>query len=347
MLEVYAEAGCGRSGTPALDALAAAVASSGILDTESATPNGSGGPCEIRVTWSYEEGGEKEERRRRASPPLTRAAAARELFRRAGRELVGLPSVVEEERRAPPPSADERDGKPVAPPPLFVFLPSAGRVWFYPSLGPSPGAAEGYRLAGWLAAQALASRAPLCLPLPDVLFERLCRGASFAPSLEALAEFDAAAAGAVRAAAALDTPTFAALLEAERMPATTSRREFAAAAARAALVDGVAWQFDALAAGFARGADRAALLRWRLSPSDLAELVGGEGSAAAGATAELVAKSMGGGGGGFSKRDSESSGVAEWLQQLLAPAPPLPPLRKAARAAGGAGDMDVLADTRA
>ena len=48
-----------------------------------------------------------------------------------------------------------------------------------------------------------------------------------------------------------------------------------------ALVDGVAWQFDALAAGFARGADRAALLRWRLTPADLAELVGGEGGAAA------------------------------------------------------------------
>ena len=128
------------------------------------------------------------------------------------------------------------------------------------------------------------------------------------------------------------------------MPASTSRRDFAVAAARAALVDGVAWQFDALAAGFSRGADRAALLRWRLTPADLAELVGGEGSAAAGATAELVSKSMQG---DFSRKDSSSSsGVSDRLQQLLAPvSPALPPLRKAARAGGG--DMEVLADARA
>lgn len=338
VLEVRAESGCSKSDTPALDAVAAAVACSGILDAESSSSIG--GPCEIRVTWSFEEGA-----RERAF--LSRAAAVRELFRRAGRELVGLPSV-EEEGAAPSSrsngSSSSSSSRCPPPPPLFVFLPSAGRVWFSPSLGRSPGAAEGYRLAGWLAAQALASRAPLCLPLPDVLFERLCRGASFAPSLEALAEFDAAAAGAVRAAAALDAPTFAALLEAEGLPASTSRQGFAAKAARAALVDGVAWQFDALAAGFARGADRAALLRWRLTPADLAELVGGEGGAAAGATAELVARSMEEG--GFSRKDSSSSGVAERLQQLLAPAPPLPPLRKAARAAG-AGDMDVVADARA
>ena len=187
--------------------------------------------------------------------------------------------------------------------------------------------------------------------MPDVLFERLCRGSSFCPSLEALAEFDAAAAGAVRAAAALDGPTFAALLEAERMPPTTSRREFAAAAARAALVDGVAWQFDALAAGFARGTDRAALLRWRLTPSDLAELVGGEGGAAAGATAELVAQSMmkeeGEEEGSLSsRRESSSSGVAERLQQLLSPPPAsLSPLRKAVRAGGV--EMELAADARA
>ena len=356
VLEVEAEWGCAASDTPALDAFAAAVACSGILDddTESSSSSSSnsnnnlGGPCEIRVTWTFEKGAKE-----RAF--LSRAAAVRELFRRAGRELVGLPSVEEEEQVGSSSSNNNNSNSsssnrpPPPPPPLFVFLPSAGRVWFSPSLSYSPGAAEGYRLAGWLAAQALASRAPLCLPLPDVLFERLCRGAAFSPSLEALAEFDAAAAGAVRAAAALDSPTFAALLEAERMPATTSRREFAARAARAALVDGVAWQFDALAAGFAKGADRAALLRWRLTPSDLAELVGGEGGAAAGATAELLARSMMEAG-NFSRKDSSSSGVAERLQQLLGPPPPpplptLPPLRKAARP--GAGDTDVLADARA
>ena len=341
VLEVSAESGCAGSGTPALDAVAAAVACSGILDTsESSTISNCNGPCEIRVTWSFEEGAKE-----RAF--LSRAAAVRELFRRAGRELVGLPSVEEEIGSSSSSSCSNSNSsssnRAPPPPPLFVFLPSAGRVWFSPSLSYSPGAAEGYRLAGWLAAQALASRAPLCLPLPDVLFERLCLGASFSPSLEALAEFDAAAAGAVRAAAALDAPTFAALLEAEGLPAETSRAGFASRAARAALVDGVRWQFDALASGFAAGADRATLLRWRLTPADLAELVGGEGSAAAGATAELLSRSMEG---VFSRRDSSSSGVAERLQQLLgAPPMALPPLRKAARV--GAGDTEVLADARA
>ena len=153
MLEVRAESGCSKSDTPALDAVAAAVACSGILDAESSSSIG--GPCEIRVTWSFEE-----EARERAF--LSRAAAVRELFRRAGRELVGLPSV-EEEGAAPSSrsngssSSSSSSSRCPPPPPLFVFLPSAGRVWFSPSLGRSPGAAEGYRLAGWLAAQALAS----------------------------------------------------------------------------------------------------------------------------------------------------------------------------------------------
>jgi hypothetical protein len=172
-----------------------------------------------------------------------------------------------------------------------------------------------------LAAQALTARAPLGLPVPPTLFDRLLAGPLYIPSLEALADFDPSAAAAVRAVACAEGPAYAAACAAAGLAPTTPRPLFAAAAAKAALVDSVAWQFDAFAEGWWAGADRRVLARWRWTAADLAAVVGGD------PPAHLVALRV---------RAAAGEGTACLPVPALAAAaaaalPPLPPLRKAER----------------
>jgi len=216
------------------------------------------------------------------------------------------------------------------PPALFTFVPTAGSVWFTPLTTPSPALESRYRAAGWLAAQAVAARSPLGIPLPPVLFARLLQGPAFEPTLEALADFDAGAAAAARAAPCQGDGAYAAAAAAAGLPACTPRHAFPVAAARAFLVDGVAWQFAALAAGWRAGADARALARWRLTPDDLAAIVGGDPPVHAPA---LRAAAM---------AAAPAAARAPTLADVPSSLPPLPPLRKA-----GAVPRGVHLDVRA
>ena len=283
-----------RLSAPAGGALAAVAAA---LDAGGLLTGGGCGPACLRVAFTANTDA--------STLPLRGRAATMALFESAGAELVGLTA-----------------GSALAPPPpaaVFAFRPSANAVWFEPGAPPSPAASAACRAAGWLAAQAVATRAPLGLPLPPTLFARVLAGPLFIPTLEALADFDPAAAAAVRAAACAEGGAYAAACAAAGLAPTTPRPLFAAAAAKAALIDAVAWQVDAFAEGWWAGADRRSLARWRWTPADLAAVVGGDPPAHArvlrvrAAAAERAAAPP-----------PPPSAAATAL-------PPLPPLRKAER----------------
>ncbi len=65
------------------------------------------------------------------------------------------------------------------PPPLFVYRRESGTFWYNGALSPGPGAAQGYRFAGWLLAQSLANRAPLGCQLAPLLLQKLLLGDLF------------------------------------------------------------------------------------------------------------------------------------------------------------------------
>jgi hypothetical protein len=62
---------------------------------------------------------------------------------------------------------------------LFVRTRSSGRYWFNTALKKTEEVRQQYRWAGWLMGQCFANRCMLCLPLPEVLFEKLLKGSSF------------------------------------------------------------------------------------------------------------------------------------------------------------------------
>ena len=283
-----------RLNAPAGGALAAVAAA---LDAGGLLTGGGYGPACLRVAFTNA-GNDS------STLPLRGRAATLALFESAGAELVGLAA-----------------GGALAPPPLavFAFRPSANAVWFEPGAPPSVATTAACRVVGWLAAQAVAARAPLGLPLPPTLFARVLAGPLFVPSLEALADFDPAAAAAVRAAACAEGGAYGAACAAAGLPPTTPRPLFAAAAAKAALIDAVAWQVDAFSEGWWAGADRRSLARWRWTPADLAAVVGGD------PPAHVVA---------LRARAAAAQRVAAPPPPASAAAtalPPLPPLRKAER----------------
>ena len=76
-------------------------------------------------------------------------------------------------------------GKGAERPALFLRRASTGRLWFNTSLIRSTRRQQQYRWAGWLLGQCFANRASVCLPLPELLFDKLLKGPTFqvAPSL--------------------------------------------------------------------------------------------------------------------------------------------------------------------
>ena len=70
-------------------------------------------------------------------------------------------------------------GKGAERPALFLRRASTGRLWFNTSLIRSTRRQQQYRWAGWLLGQCFANRASVCLPLPELLFDKLLKGPTF------------------------------------------------------------------------------------------------------------------------------------------------------------------------
>ena len=62
---------------------------------------------------------------------------------------------------------------------LFVQAPGATWLWFNIALSEEAGLRAAYAFAGWLVGQMCANRASLCVPLPDLIFDKLLAGTSF------------------------------------------------------------------------------------------------------------------------------------------------------------------------
>ena len=134
-----------------------------------------------------------------------------------------------------------------------------------------------YQFAGWLMGQCVLNRAPLCFPLSPLLFTILLQGASFAPDLATLEQFDPSAAASVRNVAALPPAALRDMLTLEGLPPGMTAAQYAAHAARDLLLTSVQWQSRAVAAGFAQCLDPRLLAKWCLGPRSLAGVVAGAG----------------------------------------------------------------------
>lgn len=62
---------------------------------------------------------------------------------------------------------------------LFVQAPGATWLWFNTALTEDAGLRSAYAFAGWLVGQMCANRASLCVPLPDLIFDKLLAGTGF------------------------------------------------------------------------------------------------------------------------------------------------------------------------
>ena len=76
---------------------------------------------------------------------------------------------------------DDKEPQPIGPPALFLRRHNTGRLWFNTSLkkGTKQQWEQQYCWAGWLLGQGFANRASLCIPLPELLFEKLLQGPAF------------------------------------------------------------------------------------------------------------------------------------------------------------------------
>jgi len=177
---------------------------------------------------------------------------------------------------------------------LMPYQPEPRQHWFDARATPTNEAKRLLRFAGWLMGQAVFNRASLQVSVPVLLFRRLLDGASFAPSLQLLEEFDPTAAAGVAKTLQLSDADFAAVIEMEDdddgagggWTRTATREQLAANAARRILEESAGWQFDAVAHGFAAALPASMLRGVLLSGRQLAEAVCG--AAAAGAAASTV-----------------------------------------------------------
>lgn len=171
-------------------------------------------------------------------------------------------------------------------PALFEHVRSAGYHWPNRSIEQQQRTKElreAYIAAGWLLGQALHNRAQVSLRLPAALCAQLLPGckqhSTYEPTLKDLEEFDPAAARSIRAAAALPPKEWRAMLELEELPRKLTHEQYVARSVRSVLVRSVAWQVEALRAGFAAAVDAQAMIDMRFSGEELAEALCGASAA--------------------------------------------------------------------
>lgn len=158
--------------------------------------------------------------------------------------------------------------------------------------------------------QSLHNRAPLGIALPPLLFSLLLShhhpdvvsggagtGAGAGPELglRTLEAFDPAAATSIKNVASLPKDQLRSMLEMEGLPDSTTAEQYVRHAVQDLLVGQVAWQAEALAAGFFSAVDAQLLHAWGLGPEALAVAVGG--TAAAGSSGDFDVRKVGGGDG--------------------------------------------------
>ncbi|KAK9808871.1 hypothetical protein WJX72_005512 [[Myrmecia] bisecta] len=160
-------------------------------------------------------------------------------------------------------------------PQLFTYNQSAACYWFNTSLKCTVEHCGHYHCAGWLTGQVISNRAALGISLPALLFQKLLDGPKFKASLEALTAFDSTAAASLSKVASLDDAAFQTLLQVENAPPQLSREAYIEAGVQRLLVDSCTWQSGALAEGFWSAVSRPVLEAWRVTPTDLAQIVNG------------------------------------------------------------------------
>ncbi|CAK0737023.1 hypothetical protein CVIRNUC_000842 [Coccomyxa viridis] len=200
-------------------------------------------------------------------------------FERAGDQIV------QDEEASP-------SGKGAERPALFLRRASTGRLWFNTSLIRSTRRQQQYRWAGWLLGQCFANRASVCLPLPELLFDKLLKGPTFQATVEALSEFDAEQAAAVRGVLGLHAKEYKALARGQGLPEDMPKRTLMRLWVKRLLVDEVLWQYSAFSQGFFTSVDRETLKCWRMTAADLAELAAGPQGAAGPQTRRPTAQSL-------------------------------------------------------
>ena len=171
-------------------------------------------------------------------------------------------------------SIQESHGKRPADNQLPALLPydeSSRGHWFDTSQDANEESLLLMSLAGWMLAQSIANRSPLCASLPIFLFERLLSGDEFECSLSTLQAHNAVAAAGIRKVQSLsesDFISFAALEECAGM----KRDEYVKNTVKR-LLGGA--QLEALRAGWEQGIPRELLAPLQFSSNQLAAAVCG------------------------------------------------------------------------
>jgi len=168
--------------------------------------------------------------------------------------------------------AEEQGGNP----PVFTYVRSAGQYHLNLALAESEDNRGLAWAAGWIAAQTVANRSSLGVPLPALLFERLLQGEGFRGGMGALEAFDPEAALAIKNTVRLTSAEFRQMLDLEELAGMT-RDEYTQHAAAAALGVGgdAGWIFDAFQDGFWAVLPKPMLLDLHTTAEDLQEMVCG------------------------------------------------------------------------
>ncbi|KAL3154788.1 hypothetical protein ABBQ38_011331 [Trebouxia sp. C0009 RCD-2024] len=150
---------------------------------------------------------------------------------------------------------------------LFVYNHSAACYWYNTQQSPTGHRQQQYRVAGWLAGQALHNRAPLGIPLAPLLWQKA--------TLQTLQDFDPVMGQTLRRVLQSGGPDLAALLQLEGLSQGTSAEAYVQAAVQQICVEDVVWQFTSFAQGFCAAVSLDLLQRYLVTPIDLAEMVSG------------------------------------------------------------------------
>lgn len=144
---------------------------------------------------------------------------------------------------------NERHPSESEAPLLFQYNRSMGCYWFNLNLSESSDNSNKYFFVGWLMAQTLFNRTKMRINLAGVIFERLLRGETYAPSMETLAELDPEAFRSVKNIQNLSKDDFEGMLELEGKNGM-SKDDYINECVHKLLLSGVQWQFDSLCRGF-------------------------------------------------------------------------------------------------
>lgn len=180
--------------------------------------------------------------------------------------------------------------------PFLTYKQGMEAFWPNSALERTDSFFEHYFYLGWLIGCCSLNRSHLGLRLPVILFRQLLAesisdqsgdvGATgplgdwnvFTAKVSDLRRLDPSLLSMAQKIVAMDDEGFAAVLEAEDMPASTSRDAYITSVAKELVVDSVKWQMEALRAGFRRALGQnglAVLRRWEMNAQDMCTVVCG------------------------------------------------------------------------